>query len=60
MVMQFDEDLSLDESCRLVMDAMKDYAKADIAMINSGLVVEPLLRTLLKIPCTIRFRIKCD
>lgn len=48
MVMQFDEDLSLDESCRLVMDAMKDYAKADIAMINSGLVVEPFTKDITK------------
>ncbi len=41
LVTYFDRDLTLEESCQLVMEAMKDYAKADIAMINSGLVVTP-------------------
>lgn len=41
LVTYFDRDLTLEESCQLVMEAMKDYAKADIAMINSGLVVAP-------------------
>ena len=44
VVKSFDHGLSFDESCHIVMAAMKDYAKADIAMINSGLVVTPFSR----------------
>lgn len=33
--------LDLQESCQLLMDAMLDYAKADVVLTNSGLVVNP-------------------
>lgn len=47
-VKEFDTELTLEQSCQLVMDAMKDYARADVAMINSGLVVEAFGREVTK------------
>ncbi|MGT2886998.1 metallophosphatase [Streptococcus didelphis] len=34
--------LTTEESLKLIMEAMKDYAEADIAIINSGLLLYPL------------------
>ncbi|MGC4439903.1 bifunctional metallophosphatase/5'-nucleotidase, partial [Streptococcus suis] len=42
----FKEDFDLEKSCQLVMDAMLDYAKADVVIINSGLVVTPFVKEL--------------
>lgn len=42
----FEEDFDLEKSCQLVMDAMLDYAKADVVIINSGLVVTPFVKEL--------------
>lgn len=47
-VKPFTHDLSLDESCQIVMAAMKAYAKADVAMLNSGLVVTPFAKKVTK------------
>ena len=48
IVKSFDHELSLDESRQIVMAAMKEYANADIAMINSGLVVTPFSKNVTK------------
>ncbi|HGD4629988.1 TPA: bifunctional UDP-sugar hydrolase/5'-nucleotidase [Streptococcus agalactiae] len=40
-LISFPAPLSLEESCQLVMDAMLFYAGADVAIINSGLIVQP-------------------
>ncbi|WP_421038686.1 bifunctional metallophosphatase/5'-nucleotidase [Streptococcus hyointestinalis] len=42
----FTEDFDLEKSCQLVMAAMLDYAKADVVIINSGLVVTPFVKEL--------------
>lgn len=38
-IKQLTQKLNLEASCHLVMKAMRDYANADVAIINSGLVV---------------------
>lgn len=38
----FEQDLDMESSLALLTAAMKDYAQADLCLINSGLVVSPL------------------
>ncbi|MGT2933057.1 bifunctional metallophosphatase/5'-nucleotidase [Streptococcus catagoni] len=40
-IVTLDQSLNQEESLELLMDAMKDYASADLSIINSGLLVQP-------------------
>ncbi|MEX2784573.1 bifunctional UDP-sugar hydrolase/5'-nucleotidase [Streptococcus sp. H49] len=44
----FEHDLSLSESADLLMEAMRAYAKSDLAIVNTGLIVEPFPRNFTK------------
>lgn len=43
---EFEQGLTIEQSLELLMDAMLDYAQADICIINSGLMVQPFAQQL--------------
>ncbi|WP_307976911.1 metallophosphoesterase [uncultured Streptococcus sp.] len=47
-IIDLPRDLSLADSCHLVMEAMMCYADADVCIMNSGLVVTPFEKNLTK------------
>jgi 2',3'-cyclic-nucleotide 2'-phosphodiesterase (5'-nucleotidase family) len=47
-IISLEKDLTIDDSCQLIMDAMLSYAKADVVIMNSGLVVSPFDKEITK------------